>query len=108
MLDSSTGVISGIPTASGDHAFGLQVLGAGVCSVEVEVDASIRVRHAVALVAAAGHGEPNPNRVIVHSQGGVVLADILAYAADHWGANVAATDRDYDNYRKFYRTTQVK
>ena len=91
----SSGVLSGVPVATGDFSFVVVATDANGC-VGV-APRTLRIATSNSRIAdylvGQGAGQPNSNRVRVFDESGVATGtDFLAYAAGSWGTRVAGSD----------------
>ena len=94
---SSAGLLSGTPTGSGSFSFTVTATDALGCTASAPF--TIGVASLVDYLVGQGLGDPNPNQVKVYDRAAAPTSvDFLAYAAGHWGANVASGDVDGGRY----------
>ena len=83
-----SGLLYGTPSQSGLGSFRVRSVDALGCTARADYDLDVQGR--VNLVVGMGAGLGNPNRIRLFDTSGAPVVDVLAYAAGHWGTEVAS------------------
>ncbi|MFN7974845.1 MAG: Ig domain-containing protein [Acidobacteriota bacterium] len=85
----SDGTLQGVLFGSGTYAFSVRASDGQACDIVRPYTIEVAARES--LLSGEGTGQPNENRVRLHTaSGGPTPVDFQAYAASHFGVNVAA------------------